>query len=110
MALNGIDIASHQKTMNPGQVDADFVIVKSTQGTSYTNPYYKTQYQQAKDSGKLLGLYHYVAGNGAKAEAKYFVDSVKAVGAIGEAILAVDQESNQNSKWGDASYVKQLMD
>ena len=83
MALNGIDIASHQAGMNPAQVDADFVIVKSTQGTSYTNPYYKQHYQQAKSAGKLLGLYHYVAGTGAKAEAKFFVDSAKAIGAIG---------------------------
>jgi len=67
MSLNGIDIASHQSSLNPAQVDADFIIIKSTQGINYTNPYYKQHYQQAKQAGKLLGLYHYIDGSGAKA-------------------------------------------
>ena len=110
MALNGIDIASHQATLKPSQVDADFIIIKSTQGVTYTNPYYKQHYEQAKKAGKLLGLYHYIDGSGAKAQAKFFVDSIIAVDGIGEAILAGDQQSYQNSKWGDANYVKTFMD
>ena len=110
MALNGIDISSHQKTLRPSQVDADFIIIKSTQGTTYINQYYKQHYEQAKKAGKLLGLYHYIDGSGAKAQAKFFVDSVIAVNGIGEAILAGDQQSYQNSKWGDANYVKTFMD
>jgi GH25 family lysozyme M1 (1,4-beta-N-acetylmuramidase) len=111
MALNGIDIASYQKTLVPAQMTTtDFIIIKATQGNSYLNPTFKTQYQQAKAAGKLLGIYHYIDGSGADAEANYFVNAVKSVGGIGEAILAVDQESGQNSAWGNITYVKQLMD
>lgn len=111
MSLNGIDIASYQKTLVPSQMTTtDFIIIKSTQGASYTNPTFKTQYQQAKAAGKLLGIYHYIDGSGANAEAEFFVNAVKSVGGIGEAILAVDEESNQNSQFGNVTYVKQLMD
>ena len=38
MSLNGIDVASYQAGLEPSKVPCDFVIVKATQGTSYTNP------------------------------------------------------------------------
>lgn len=111
MGLNGIDIASYQKTLVPSQMTStDFIIIKATQGNSYLNPTFKTQYQQAKAAGKLLGIYHYIDGSGADAEANYFVNAVKSVNGIGEAILAVDEQSNQNSQYGNVNYVKQLMD
>lgn len=111
MGLNGIDIASYQKTLVPSQMTTtDFIIIKATQGKSYLNPTFATQYNQAKAAGKLLGIYHYIDGSGADAEANYFVNAVKSVNGIGEAILAVDQQSGQNSAWGNATYVKQLMD
>ena len=46
MGLNGIDIASYQKTLVPSQMTStDFIIIKATQGNSYLNPTFKTQYQ-----------------------------------------------------------------
>lgn len=111
MALNGIDIASYQKTLVPSQmITTDFIIIKATQGNSYLNPTFVTQYNQAKAAGKLVGIYHYINGVGANAEADYFIKAVKSVNGIGTAILAVDEQSNQNSKFGNASYVKQIMD
>ena len=111
MGLNGIDIASYQKTLVPSQMTTtDFIIIKATQGTSYLNPTFATQYNQAKAAGKLLGIYHYIDGSGANAEAEYFVKAINSVNGVGEAILAVDQQSGQNSAWGNATYVKQLMD
>lgn len=111
MSLNGIDIASYQSTLVPSKMTTtDFIIIKATQGKSYTNPYFKSHYEAAKAAGKLLGIYHYIDGSGADAEAIYFVNAVKSVNGIGNAILAVDEESNQNAKFGNATYVKQLMD
>lgn len=92
MGLNGIDIASYQKTLVPSQMTStDFIIIKATQGNSYLNPTFKIQYQQTKAAGKLLGIYHYIDGTGVDAEANYFVNAVKSVNGIGEAILAVDE-------------------
>lgn len=99
MALNGIDVASYQSTIDPSKLTTtDFVIVKFTQGTHYLNPYADRQYSGAKKAGKLLGAYHYAEGGDAKAEAQYFV---KALGSrVGECVLALDWEGNQNKKFG----------
>jgi GH25 family lysozyme M1 (1,4-beta-N-acetylmuramidase)/LysM repeat protein len=110
MTLNGIDIASYQAGLNAGTIDADFVIVKATQGTSYVNPYCDKHYQQAKAAGKLLGVYHYAGGGDPKAEADYFLINIK--GYIKEAILCLDWESADNARWGngDAEWVKTWCD
>ena len=110
MALNGIDIASYQRGINLGIVPCDFVIIKATQGTTYINPDFERAYKQAKDNGKLLGIYHYGNGAGATNEADFFI---KVVGTrIGEAVLVIDWESAQNSQFGksDVTYVKTFCD
>ena len=99
MAMNGIDIASYQSGIVPAKMTTtDFVIVKFTQGIDYLNPYADRQYSQSKSAGKLLGAYHYAEGRDAKAEAQYFVRSLG--NRVGECILALDWEGNQNAKFG----------
>jgi GH25 family lysozyme M1 (1,4-beta-N-acetylmuramidase)/beta-lactamase superfamily II metal-dependent hydrolase len=111
-SLNGVDVASYQSGIDPSKMDTtDFAIVKFTQGTSYINPYSEKQYSSFKAAGKLLGAYHYASGKDAKAEAQYFV---KALGdRVGECILALDWEGNQNSVFGsgnDVSWCKAFFD
>lgn len=91
--LNGVDIASYQKDMDCSKIDADFVIIKATQGNTYVNPNCNRQYAQAKKAGKLLGLYHYATGIGAEVEAAFFVDNIR--GYVKEAILCIDWEHNE---------------
>lgn len=107
MTMNGIDVSNWQAGINLAAVPADFVIMKATQGTNYISPDCDRQYQQAKKAGRLLGVYHYVAGGNAQAEADYFVDNIK--GYIGEAILAIDWEAEQNGAWGNEAYLEQLV-
>ena len=111
-SLNGVDIASYQSGINPAKLTTtDFVIVKFTQGTTYLNPYADRQYSVAKAAGKLLGAYHYAEGKSATAEAQYFV---KCLGnRVGECILALDWEGNQNSVFGtgkDVAWCKEFLD
>lgn len=110
--LNGIDIASYQSQINPAQLSTtDFVIVKFTQGVSYLNPHADRQYSISKSAGKLLGAYHYAEGKDAKAEAGYFIHSLGS--RVGECILALDWEGNQNSKFGsgqDVTWCKAFLD
>lgn len=107
MTMNGIDVSNWQSGINLAAVPADFVIMKATQGTNYISPDCDRQYQQAKKAGRLLGVYHYVAGGNAIAEADYFVNNIK--GYIGEAILAIDWEAEQNGAWGNEAYLEQLV-
>ena len=104
MALNGIDISWYQRGINIAAVPADFVIVKATEGTWYTNPCFRTQADATLNSGKLLGIYHYINGGNAKAEAQYFVNAAKPY--IGRAVLALDFESGSNSAYKDAGYLQ----
>lgn len=107
MTLQGIDIASHQKGIDLSVVPCDFAIVKATQGTGYVNPDCDRAVQQCIKLGKCWGVYHYIGGQGAVAEADYFVDNIK--GYIGKGLLAVDWEEIQNSAWGNAGYLDALV-
>ncbi len=110
--LRGVDIASYQSNINPAKLSTtDFVIVKITQGTTYVNPYSIKQYIEAKSAGKLLGAYHYAEGGDAKKEAQFFV---KELGSrVGECVLALDWEGNQNSRFGtgqDVTWCRTFLD
>lgn len=110
MSMNGIDISHWQNGINLTVVPCDFVIIKATQGTSYVNPDCNRAYQQAKGAGKSLGVYHYASGNNPKAEADFFIRNVE--GYLGEAVLALDWESAENTSYGnnDFNWVKSWLD
>lgn len=91
MVLRGIDISSHQTGIDCSIISCDFVICKATQGTYYVNPDCDRAYQQAKASGKLLGVYHYATGDNVKAEADFFLNNIQ--GYIHDAILCLDWEN-----------------
>ena len=104
--LCGIDISSwqtigrDQKTVDVGLIDAapDFVVAKVTQGTGYISPACDAQCRAARAAGKLLGVYHYATGADARAEAEHFVANIR--GYLGEALLALDWEANENPVFG----------
>lgn len=107
MAFQGIDISNWQNGINLAVVPSDFVIVKATQGISYVSPDFKRQIDQAISLGKYVGVYHYVNGAGAAAEAQHFYNNIKPY--IGKAIICVDWEKEQNVQWGNTSYLDQFM-
>ena len=104
--LNGIDISGWQEGINLSKVPCDFVICKATQGTSYVSSDMTRQIEQAIEEGKLFGTYHYISGGDATGEADYYIKKVKKW--IGKGILCLDWESNQNSAWGNESYLKKV--
>lgn len=95
--MNGIDISAWQAGIVPSAVDADFIIVKATEGVSYVNPHYKAWADEILASGKLLGFYHYANGGDVYAEANHFINAVK--GYVGKAILVLDWESGGNERF-----------
>lgn len=103
-----VDVYSGSPRSYATQSGVDIIMVKATQSTGYVNPYCDKDYQAAKKAGKLLGFYHYCGGGNAKAEAQYFYKNTKNY--TGEAVPAVDWESDQNSSWGNTSYVRQFVD
>nr|DAH96716.1 MAG TPA: LysA like endolysin [Caudoviricetes sp.] len=98
MAMQGIDCASYQAGIDPSVVPCDFVIVKSTQGTTYVNPDFQRLAEATLAAGKALGIYHYASGGNATDEANHMLDV--AGGYIGRAIFCLDWEGIQNSAFG----------
>lgn len=90
--LKGIDIAGYQSSSATLYKAWDFVIVKATEGRSYTNPKWKTQIRNAIANGQLIGLYHYCRpeNNSPEKEAAFFVDTIRPY--IRKAVLAADWE------------------
>ena len=106
MALNGIDTSNWQSGIDLDVVPYDFVIAKATQGKTYVSPDCARQVEQVRARGKLFGVYHYIDGSGAIGEADFFIDSVE--NWVGEGILCLDWESNQNAAWGNEDYLRQV--
>ena len=104
--MDGIDISNYQRGIDLDVVPYDFVIAKATQGRSYVSPDCARQVEQARARGKLFGVYHYIDGSGAIGEADFFVDSV--ANWVGEGVLCLDWESNQNAAWGNEDYLRQV--
>lgn len=103
--LKGIDISHHQKGIDLGAIDTDFVICKATEGNGYTDEMCDTFYQKAKSLEKKLGVYHFARpdlGNTAEAEADWFIKET--LGYHKEAMLILDWESGDltNVSWAKA--------
>lgn len=107
MPLNGIDISSNNKGIDLAKISCDFVIVKATQGKTYTNPYFKTWCKQARNRGMLLGVYHYISGIGAKAEAEHFWSVIDEFAE--DAMICVDWEQIQNGAWEHTEYLDEFL-
>jgi len=94
--LNGKDVSDWQQDANAGLLSGDFTIVKATEGAGdngYVNPSCDRHYQQAKNDGELLGVYHFARpsyGNTPRAEADFFLRHTE--GYQGEAIFFLDWE------------------
>ena len=74
----GIDVASYQGYVDWNsftKVRRSFAYVKATEGTSYRNPYFSSQYGGAGNAGMFRGAYHFAnpGGKSGKAQATYFV-------------------------------------
>lgn len=107
MTMQGIDISYCQAGLNLAGVPFDFAIFKATQGNYIVDETCDGFVQQAKALGKPWGVYHYVGGGGAVAEADFFVDNIQ--GYIGQGLLAIDWEGQNNEHFGDDEYLRQLV-
>lgn len=77
-AVTGIDVASYQGTVDwtaVARAGTSFALVKATEGTTYTNPYYAAQYSGALAAGLEVGSYAFARpdANNPVDQAKYLV-------------------------------------
>lgn len=79
-AIQGIDVASYQGYPNWTSVKNSgrkFAFTKATEGTTYTNPYFATNWSRMKSAGLIRGAYHYGRpGTDPTSQADYFCNKV----------------------------------
>lgn len=105
--LKGVDLSHWQSNFDAFN-SVDFAIIKATEGVGYKDPAFDTLYQRAKNSGKLLGVYHFARpdlNNSAVAEADWFIKVVRPY--VREAILVLDWESGY---LGNVAWAKAFLD
>ena len=97
--LQGIDVSHYQGTVNWTSVKNSgrtFGFAKATEGTTYTDPNFAANWKNMKAAGVIPGAYHFGhPGTDAVAQAKYFVNTVKAAqgGLSGGLQLVLDIET-----------------
>lgn len=92
----GMDVSAWQGYIDYEKVKQEgieFVYIKATEGTSYTDAYLRYNYENAKRQGIKVGFYHFVrarSSDQAKAEARYFANAIS--GLQPDCRLAMDFE------------------
>jgi len=78
--VQGIDVSHWQGDIDWNQVNQggyEFAFVKATEGDGWTDPKFETNMNSGRDTGMLMGAYHFARpdlGNDAATEARYFVN------------------------------------
>ena len=111
--MRGVDVSNWQCGVDTYALDADFVVAGATWGiggfnnmclTNGVNQAANYQLGRAVDSGKSIGVYHYAMGRDASAEADFFIDNVR--GYVGNAVLVLDWESQDNPQFGNGAWIE----
>lgn len=87
-----ISVSDYQRLKSQGITG---VVVKLTEGTSYTNPYARAQIANAQAAGLRVSAYHYShyeTAAEARAEAQYFVRVEQSMGLSGSTTMVNDME------------------
>jgi len=93
---DGIDVSEWQKSINFSEVKSsgiEVVYIKSTEGTNYIDPYFRSHYEDAKENGLNIGFYHFLTADDeseAIAQARFFASVVNGLDA--DCRLAMDFE------------------
>ncbi|EHJ52102.1 GBS Bsp-like repeat-containing protein [Streptococcus macacae] len=98
-----IDISSHNGSISVDefrrlkQAGIEGVVVKLTEGTTYTNPLARSQITNAKAAGIKVSAYHYshyTSAAAAQAEARYFANAAQAHGLGAATVMVNDMEES----------------
>lgn len=106
--LNGIDVSVHQESANLQDFDADFIIIKATEGGgNWDDDALASNVAEARLSGKLVGFYHFArplasAGNTAAEEARSFLDVIRPYLQPGDRVfLDWEAENQDRTDWAE---------
>ena len=83
LTVRGVDVSSYQGNIDwPLLVsqDIDFAYIKATEGSSFRDPCFDQNWQDASETGIRIGAYHFFSfESGGDTQARNFIDTVKPV-------------------------------
>lgn len=92
----GIDVSNWQGNINYEQVKTagiEVVYIKTSEGTTYKDPYFERNYENAKANGLKVGFYHFLTATNTQAarnQAQFFASVIS--GKAPDCKLAMDFE------------------
>ena len=116
-SADAIDVSSYQGAMSVGtyswlkSLGVKYVIVKLTQGTTYTNPYAQTQINNAKAAGLAVATYDYAVftdSASAIAEADHYANVASSYGLDGSTLMIADMEDNVTKRSNIAALLNEF--
>lgn len=106
-STHGIDVSRYQRKINWQLVSEmrdngqkiSFVIIKATEGTNLTDPYFKSNWKNSKEYPLLRGAYLYFHPNrsGAK-QAELFISKVKLESGDLPPVIDIEETNGQSTK------------
>lgn len=105
--LRGIDISHHQGEIDWQSVRAagvEFAFIKATEGTTFVDPRFKTNWKQAKEAGLIRGAYHFfrttspLEGN--------IANIIQTVGELEPGDLPIALDLEVPNQWTDLAMIK----
>ncbi|MEU9125958.1 glycoside hydrolase family 25 protein [Streptomyces sp. NPDC048506] len=104
MTIKGIDVSSFQpeKYKTSG---SDFVFIKITESTTYTNPKWVAQRKTARDAGLVTGFYHFARPGSVSAQVDFFLSKINLVD--GDILILDWEDRSVSNEWKD-SWIKQV--
>ncbi|WP_283575803.1 GH25 family lysozyme, partial [Limosilactobacillus pulli] len=116
-SADAIDVSSYQGAMSVGtyswlkSLGVKYVIVKLTQGTTYTNPYAQTQINNAKAAGLAIATYDYAVftdSASAIAEADHYANVASSYGLDGSTLMIADMEDSVTKRSNIAALLNEF--
>ena len=112
--VDAVDVSSYQGAMTQNDFNklkslgVKTVIVKATEGTAYTNPYFLQEVKYANAAGLNVDIYHFARfGNAtaATAEGTYFASVLKANKVNSKTLIIADMEAGETKVSNEGTYL-----
>ncbi|AJC53452.1 glycoside hydrolase family 25 protein [Streptomyces sp. 769] len=104
MTVTGIDVSSAQSEKYP-TAGSDFVFIKVTEGTTYTNPKWVAQRKTARNAGLVTGFYHFARPGPVTSQVDYFLSKINLI--EGDILILDWEDARVPNSWKD-SWLKQV--
>lgn len=112
--VRGVDVSSYQGEIDLETLssqDIQFAFIKATEGSSYVDPYFSTNYQNAQATSLRIGAYHFFSYDSSGAsQAQNFISNVPAIPNMLPPVVDVEFYGDKEKNLPDAAETQAQLD